>query len=128
MLCNDVDLILVFCAFGYKGMPGYANQLITNLCHLEIILEKRTCTFHSCFRYYVISKFPKLEVLDDKKVEARERQEAERIYRPVSRLVPVYNVIFLVVKLIISLSQKFRNFTWSSSWLGHHLILLSKRI
>ena len=100
------------------------NKYIVLYCivlYLEIIVEKHTCTFHSCFRYYVISKFPKLEVLDDKKVEARERQEAERIYRPVSRLVPVSNVIFfLVVKLIISLRQPFINFTWSSSWLGHH--------
>ena len=32
----------------------------------------------------MISKLPKLEVLDDRKVETRERQEAERIYRPVS--------------------------------------------
>lgn len=37
------------------------------------------------YRHYVISKLPKLEILDDKKVETRERQEAERIYRPVTR-------------------------------------------
>ncbi|KAJ8311364.1 hypothetical protein KUTeg_010719 [Tegillarca granosa] len=32
------------------------------------------------YRYFVISKLPKLEVLDDKKITPDERSEAERIY------------------------------------------------
>ncbi|KAK3095920.1 hypothetical protein FSP39_020842 [Pinctada imbricata] len=32
------------------------------------------------YRCYVISCLPKLEVLDDKKIEENERSEAERIY------------------------------------------------
>ena len=47
------------------------------------------------FRYYVISKLPKLEVLDDKKIEPRERQEAERIYRPVSLNIRFYLILYL---------------------------------
>ncbi|XP_071098796.1 leucine-rich melanocyte differentiation-associated protein-like [Haliotis cracherodii] len=38
------------------------------------------------FRYYVISKIPTLEALDDKQVTSDERREAERIYRkPIKR-------------------------------------------
>jgi hypothetical protein len=33
------------------------------------------------FRYYVISQLPRLEVLDDKKVEVNEKEEALRIYK-----------------------------------------------
>lgn len=32
------------------------------------------------FRHFVIAHFPKLEVLDDKKIEDSERSEAKRIY------------------------------------------------
>ncbi|XP_046546782.1 leucine-rich melanocyte differentiation-associated protein-like [Haliotis rubra] len=37
------------------------------------------------FRYYVISKIPTLEALDDKPVTPNERREAERIYRKPTR-------------------------------------------
>lgn len=33
------------------------------------------------YRYYVISQLPRLEVLDDKKVEVNEKEEALRIYK-----------------------------------------------
>ncbi|XP_061179298.1 probable U2 small nuclear ribonucleoprotein A' [Saccostrea echinata] len=33
------------------------------------------------YRHFVIAHFPKLEVLDDKKIEENERSEAKRIYR-----------------------------------------------
>lgn len=33
------------------------------------------------YRYYVISQLPRLEILDDKKIEPNEREEAVRIYR-----------------------------------------------
>jgi hypothetical protein len=33
------------------------------------------------FRYYVISQLPRLEMLDDKKVEVNEKEEALRIYK-----------------------------------------------
>ncbi|CAH1788026.1 unnamed protein product [Owenia fusiformis] len=35
---------------------------------------------YSDYRHYVISRLPKLEILDDKAVEINEREEAERIY------------------------------------------------
>ena len=36
------------------------------------------------YRYYVISQLPRLIMLDDRQVSLEERQEAERIYTPIS--------------------------------------------
>ena len=53
------------------------NQLNDDLYHISLTL----LGLCSIFRYYVISQLPRLEMLDDKKVEVNEKEEALRIYK-----------------------------------------------
>lgn len=82
---NKINNLTVFMATLAKNCPNLRILSMMNNEAAPSYFNNGSYPQYVDYRYYVISKLPKLEVLDDKKIEPRERQEAERIYRPVTR-------------------------------------------
>ena len=57
------------------------NKINQSIKRWSVLISLTLLGLCSIFRYYVISQLLRLEVLDDKKVEVNEKEEALRIYK-----------------------------------------------
>ncbi|XP_052786624.1 leucine-rich melanocyte differentiation-associated protein-like isoform X2 [Mya arenaria] len=82
---NNIENLGVFIGTLAKRCPNLRYLSMMNNTAAPSYFNDGTYEQYTDYRHYVISKFPKLGTLDDKKIEADERSEAERIYKPVPR-------------------------------------------
>ncbi|KAH3866456.1 leucine-rich melanocyte differentiation-associated protein-like [Dreissena polymorpha] len=69
------------------------SKKCTNLRYLSMMnnpaapsyFNNGTFEQYTDYRHFVISRLPKLQMLDDTKIDDKERSEAERVYRPVRK-------------------------------------------
>lgn len=84
---NRIGNLSVFITTLAKRCPNLRYLSMMNNTAAPSYFNNGTFQQYIDYRYYVISCLPKLEVLDDKKIEKSERSEAERIYKPVRKRV-----------------------------------------
>ncbi|XP_060602759.1 leucine-rich melanocyte differentiation-associated protein-like [Ruditapes philippinarum] len=84
---NRIDNLSVFISTLAKKCPNLKFLSMMNNRAAPSYFNNGTFQQYVDYRYFVISRFPKLEVLDDKKIDSSERSEAERIYKPVKKRV-----------------------------------------
>ncbi|XP_045184903.2 leucine-rich melanocyte differentiation-associated protein-like [Mercenaria mercenaria] len=84
---NRIDNLSVFISTLAKKCPNLKYLSMMNNKAAPSYFNNGTFQQYIDYRYFVISRLPKLEVLDDKKIDRTERSEAERIYKPVRKRV-----------------------------------------
>ncbi|KAL4233955.1 hypothetical protein ACF0H5_005610 [Mactra antiquata] len=82
---NRIENLSVFVGTLAKHCPNLRFLSMMSNKAAPSYFNKGSLQQYIDYRYFVISRLPKLEVLDDKKIEPTERSEAERIYKSVKK-------------------------------------------